>query len=120
MWGMTESVYADASGRCAVALLVLFPAAAPAGIVAADLWFLALDLCGAGRAAGAGEDHRRRFLFRRRHRALDALDVFPFAFALDDDLRFPEVLHHAILNRLHHLLEDLERLLLVLDEREGE
>src|SRR5436305_6527311 len=104
---MTQSVYADASGRCAVALLVLFPAAAPAGIVAADLWFLALDLCGAGRAAGAGEDHRRRFLFRGWHRALHALHVFlAFAFTLNDDLRFPEVLHHAILNRLHHLLED--------------
>src|SRR4051812_20499154 len=118
MWGITRSVYADASGRRAVALLVLFPAAAPAGIVASDLWFLALDLCRTGRAAGAGEDHCGGFLFRGRHRALDTLHVFlPIAFALHDDLRFPEVLHHAILDRLHHLLEDLERLLLVLDER---
>src|SRR5437764_10822925 len=140
MWGMRRSVYAPGSadvssatlnhasvnsGRDAraprsggrpVALLVFFSAAAPAGVVAADLWFLALDLDRAGRAAGAGEDHCGRFLFRGRHGALHALDVFPFAFAFDDHLRFPEVLDHAVLDQLHHFLEDLVRLLFVLDE----
>jgi hypothetical protein len=44
-----------------------------------------------------------------------AVDSSPFA--LHDHLRLPEVLDHAVLDALHHLLEDFERPLLVLDER---
>src|SRR5262245_1566452 len=99
-----------------MALLVLLPRPAGTRVVAADLGLLALDRQRLA-SGGAGEVHRLLLGLWRGGGALSARRGGFFALALHHDLRLPEVLDHAVLDALHHGLEDLERLLLVLDER---
>src|ERR1051325_7138112 len=98
----------------AVAFFVLLARAAGTGVVAADFRLGAFD-GGGGFFGGAGEG---QLLFGRlgREGALDALH-FRFFGRAAGNLHLPEDLHHAILDALHHFLEELERFLLVLDQR---
>src|SRR4051812_4250814 len=97
------------SGR-SVALLVLLSRSARARIIAADLGLTTLH--GLRFLFAAREEHRLLFRFLRRQRALDALRLLLLAFARDDDVHLPEVFDDAILDALHHFLEEIERFLL--------
>src|SRR5438094_4820594 len=96
-----------------VALLVLLTRSAITGIVAAEL----LTRRRAGRRRGGGASRLAGHLTARLARVGPRRDRRQLHRRVADDLHLEQALDHRALDALKHVLEEIERLFLVLGER---